>query len=264
MLDKFLESLSSSSIDLINNGYKIFEVEDHSLLNEITNQFKDFIKKEQSIELDDFSSLHKHLNIKDLNSLRYSFFQQLNCDNTFSKKYLNLGYDIVNDVVGSELAANKSVNFSIQMPNDSTSKLSIHSDTFSGESEFQINLWVPLTNTRSTNSMFIFNPDFSRKVIENIGKYEKKGIEHLLETNKDEYKFLELKYGEALIFTPTCLHGNVVNTTNETRISFNCRYKNLYSPYCENEENEKKLGAFYIPITPKAATIIGLKNKIKY
>ena len=35
----------------------------------------------------------------------------------------------------------------IQMPQDNTSILPSHADTFSGESSYQINLWVPLTIT---------------------------------------------------------------------------------------------------------------------
>ena len=264
MFSKYIESQSSDAIELINKGYKIINVENLELLSNILAQFKDYLKEQNNIVVKDLSELHNHLDIKNLNSIRHGFYEKLNKESSFSKTYLELAFKTINDVVGSELAANRSVNFSIQIPNDTTSKLGIHSDCFSGESEFQINLWVPLTDARDTNSMFIFNPDFSRDVINNISKFEKLGIENLLNEHEDQYEFVNLSFGEALVFTPTCLHGNVINTTQKTRISFNCRYKNLFSPYCKNEENEKKLGTFYIPITPKAATIIGLKNKIKY
>ena len=153
---------------------------------------------------------------------------------------------------------NKMVNFSAQLPNDETSLLPIHSDSFSGESPFQINLWVPLTNAYDSNAMFIFNPKFSSKVMRNIRDYEQEGISKLVEEHPDECTFLKVSSGEALIFSPTCLHGNIINKTKETRLSFNCRYKNLFSPYTENEGSEKKLGSFYSPLTPKAASLIGL------
>ena len=76
------------------------------------------------------------------------------------------------DVVGTEIAGNRTLNFSIQVPNDETSLLPIHSDVFSGESEFQVNLWVPMVDVFDTNSMFIFNPQFSRNVLRNIKNYE--------------------------------------------------------------------------------------------
>ncbi len=54
---------------------------------------------------------------------------------------------------------------------------------------------------------------------------------------------------------------NVINNTNKTRISFNCRYKNIFSPYSESEENEKKIGSFYEPINLKVASIIGFEHE---
>ena len=186
---------------------------------------------------------------------------------TKSILYLNrmeeYGFNNLTNLVGTELASNKNVNFSLQLPGDTSSKLSIHSDTFSGESEYQINLWVPLTNSYETNSMFIFNPKFSKSVTDNLSEYEELGIEMLLEKNKEDYVFLNIPYGKGLIFTPTCLHGNIRNDTDSTRVSFNCRYKNLFSPYCEEFGNEKKLGTFYTPLYPKAATLIGINNSLK-
>ena len=264
MYNQFYKNLSENSKNLIDYGYKIFDIEDVNLLRDIEEDFKSFLKVKNNLDVNDLSDLHNHLDVSEVNQVRINYFQKINNDLSFSKQYLKMGEKIINEVVGTELAANKSVNFSIQMPHDETSLLGIHSDTFSGESEFQINLWIPITNSFQTNSMFIFNPEFSKETIDHIEKYEEVGIKSMLENEKDQYQFLELNYGQGLIFTPTCLHGNTLNSTSKTRISFNCRYKNLFSPYCAREESEKKLGSFYKPITPKAATLIGLKNKISY
>ena len=40
-----------------------------------------------------------------------------------------------------------------------------------------------------------------------------------------------------------------------------CRYKNIFSPYNEFEENEKKIGSFYEPINLKVASIIGFEHQ---
>jgi sporadic carbohydrate cluster 2OG-Fe(II) oxygenase len=259
MNDKFYHSLSKNSKELIDKGYRLFDIENLDILSELEKLFKSHLN-EFSINEKELSQIHNHIEIENINNLRLSFFKKIN-KNNFTKTFLKLGYNAITEVVGTELASNKMVNFSIQMPGDKTSKLAIHADTFTGESEFQINLWIPLTDCFETNSMFIFNPTFSQEIIRNIHNYEDDGIEKLLITHQNEYEFIKIPYGKGLIFTPTCLHGNVLNETSNTRISFNCRYKNLFSPYCENEESEKKLGSFYVPLTPKAATIIGLNNK---
>ena len=104
-----------------------------------------------------------------------------------------------------------------------------------------------------------------KKVATKVKMREKKlkeGLDKLLVQNKSDYIFLDVPYGKALIFSTACLHGNVLNQTKTTRLSFNCRYKNLFTPYNKSIYSDKKLGSFYKPITPKAASMIGLNFKI--
>ena len=70
------------------------------------------------------------------------------------------------------------------MPDDSSSVLDIHSDSWSGESPFQLNLWFPLTATEGTNSMFLLDKKFSmdqtKKIFEgdreiSVSKLRKRG-----------------------------------------------------------------------------------------
>ena len=261
MLEKFQKDFSNNAKKLLEQGYFITKVENKPLLDKIKDSFSKFLRSEHHIDLDknNLNNLHTLLPYKNINSLRVGFFKHINASSqSFPLDFLSLAQDVLFDIVGTELASNKMVNFSAQLPNDETSLLPIHSDSFSGESPFQINLWVPLTNAYDSNAMFIFNPKFSSKVMRNIRDYEQEGISKLVEEHPDECTFLKVSSGEALIFSPTCLHGNIINKTKETRLSFNCSYKNLYSPYTENEGSEKKLGSFYSPLTPKAASLIGL------
>ena len=48
-----------------------------------------------------------------------------------------------------------------------SSKLELHADSLSGESKFQIVLWVPLVNVYKTKSMYIFNKEFSKQTLKN-------------------------------------------------------------------------------------------------
>ena len=49
---------------------------------------------------------------------------------------------------------------------------------------------------------------------------------------------------------------DIINKTKETRISINCRFKGLFTPYAE-----KKLGKFFSPLNLRPASQIGLKYK---
>ena len=80
---------------------------------------------------------------------------------------------------------------------------------------------------------------------------------------KKDLKWIKVNYGEVLIFNQCLPHGNIVNQTSETRWTFNCRFKGLFTPY-----NDKKIGEFFQPITMRPISQNALnykfpKNKMK-
>ena len=75
--------------------------------------------------------------------------------------------------------------------------------------------------------------------------------------NKKNFKFLNIKYGDILIFSPLILHGNTINKTKETRFSLNCRFKSLLSPYDVFSKTHRNIPHFYRPLQIKAMTKIG-------
>ena len=64
----------------------------------------------------------------------------------------------------------------------------------------EINIWVPITSAFKTNSIWIES------------KY-----------GKEDYRPINLKYGEAVIFDSGLKHGNKINLENLTRLSFDFR-----------------------------------------
>ena len=50
------------------------------------------------------------------------------------------------------------INLSIQMPADDSSLLATHSDVWSGDSPFEVVVWVPLVDVFRTKSMYLLPP----------------------------------------------------------------------------------------------------------
>ena len=71
-----------------------------------------------------------------------------------------------------------------------------------------------------------------------------------------EIDWLKVEHGKFLLFNQAIPHGNVINKENETRWSLNCRFKSIFSPY-----DDKRVGEFFLPITVRAMTEIGVKYK---
>ena len=97
------------------------------------------------------------------------------------------------------------------------------------------------------------NYDFFKKIL------KKKKIRSSLEIFnklKNKIKQLKINYGQCLIFNQSLPHGNVVNKEKQTRWSMNCRFKTIFSPY-----GDKKIGEFFLPITTRAMTEVGMNYK---
>ena len=241
------------------NGYLIKKIEDIKSLNYISKKIENFLFKKKKLRNKNISlnKLHKHINKISLNNMRISLIKKINQDHKFSYNYYNIAKSTLDYLIGNEVAMQKNINVSIQTPRDKDSMLSMHSDIHAGESPFEVVAWLPLTDVDSNSmSMFITKPKFN-KIINKAVTNSKKNINEIYKKNKKKFKFIKIKFGEILIFSPILLHGNTINETNNTRISMNCRFKSLLSPYNVFSTTHRNIPHFFKPLTIKPMTRIG-------
>lgn len=233
-MEKLMGSnITSTDSDLcaefLANGIVKIPVEDMKALENIGNMIWGFSSANYgALRGLKYDSMHEIITNDHLNKFRLYVIDYLNSIQCIKASYFSLAKHALEILVGNELSMQRNINLSIQLPKDDSSLLSRHQDVLQGDSLYEVVLWVPLVDCSGTKSMF----------------FQKRG------SNKEE--FIDCKYGECLIFSQNYWHGNVVNETNETRWSMNCRFKSLLSPY-----GDKKLGEFFEPISIKPATRLG-------
>lgn len=260
MKKDYTNEFSENGIIKFNIETKILDKINTKILS-LINKKRNLLKKNNSIKLETF---HKNISIKNLNELRMYLYSQINKNEWILKELMILFKEYIDMIVGMELAVQKKVNLSIQLPNDNSSILPMHSDFFSGESIYQLNLWLPLVTVKNTSSMFYFTPKDTTKMINEIKSNNISDLNKIFLKNKKNLKWLNLKKGEGAVFSPNLLHGNVINKENTTRFSLNLRVKNLYSPYNDIYGNEKKLGSFYKPYNLKGMTLFNINNLFSF
>ena len=259
-----MELENSKNIEIsktyLKNGYVIKDIKNKDSLSWITNEFIKIVSKilkikEKKNHLDIFNYIHKHVKIKDLNKFRLDIYNKINKNNKFKLHYYNLAKEYLDVLVGNELVMQSRVNLSIQYPNDSSSLLPIHADTWSGVSPYEIVVWLPLVDCYKTKSMYYMK---SNKIhlINKLFKNKKLSPKSIFSKIKNDVDWLNIRYGQVLIFDQSIPHGNVVNKEKETRWSMNCRFKSVFSPYAD-----KKLGEYFEPISLKPVTIKALNYK---
>lgn len=239
----------------IKNGYYIFDIIDKSQIHYLKKHILECSKNILKIKNFDLNDAHKHISKSNLNNFRVKIINKINNKKDFEKTYYDISKTILHEIVGNELAMQNEISLSIQLPNDDSSLLPMHADTWSGNSPFEVVIWIPLVDVYSTKSMFILKNSKLKKFNNYISKNTKSSI-NVFNKFKNDFKFLNIKYGQALIFNLTLPHGNVVNKTKESRWSMNCRFKSLFSPY-----NFKKFGEVFKPISIKPASLSGMNYR---
>ena len=260
MLDKNINNFKK-------NGYLIKKTNDNKSLNYLQKEIHKFLLsskpklKDKTKNLDYISfyeNLHKYVNHKELNEIRVSVIKKINQDKNFADHYYLACKEVLDGLVGNEIAMQKKINLSIQMPNEKKSMLPMHSDIYAGESPFEVVMWIPLMNVEaSSHSMFITNPKDNKVINHEVTKSKNRSISEIFKKHRKKFKFIKIKYGEVLIFTPILLHGNEINKTTKTRVSINCRFKSLLSPYDVFSKTHRNIPHFYRPLNIKPLTKIG-------
>ena len=262
-----MESFLSKNENKLSNiflkkGYIVFKNNNHLLLTEFKKILKPFLTKKLKIKNNIsytkiLNNFHKFIEIKDLNKIRLELISKINSSNKIRYLYFKNAQKYLYGLVGNELVMQNRINLSIQLPNDKSSLLPIHSDTWSGDSPFEAVVWTPLVNCFNTKSMYIINNKKYYKFENNFKKFSKKDSDYIFNNIKKDLIWIKVNAGETLLFNQNLPHGNVVNLEKETRWSLNCRFKSVFSPY-----GDKKIGEFFTPITQRALSEIGMDYKL--
>ena len=245
-----------------NNGYIIRS-------NADTNAFKWIQKSTSSIaasvlkisEPSDpeafLNEIHNLVDSSAINDFRLKVIQGLNALPEFRPMYFRLAKPYLEAIVGNELAMQQRINLSIQMPNDMSSLLPVHADTWSGDSAFEVVAWLPLVDCFGTKAMYLLPPTEAARFSDQFGQRGGNSSESIFESIKNEVIWLEVKSGQVMLFDQSLPHGNRVNEEHETRWSMNCRFKGVFTPY-----GDKKLGEFFEPITLRPASRRGMNYSL--
>ncbi|QNJ27820.1 sporadic carbohydrate cluster 2OG-Fe(II) oxygenase [Synechococcus sp. A15-24] len=210
------------------------------ILNVLDTALCDVISDHLSLDFypHDLSVLHQYVDKYELNALRLKCFEATNNIN-WDSLLRDACFSVLSSALGPDLLIQKKLNLSIHMPGDDLSTLAAHTDCSSGDSPFELVLWLPLTNAFDTNSMFICNRVESSRFYEAVLN----GLRHNVDLSNSTY--ISINRGYFLVFPPTLIHGNSINSTDSTRISVNIRVKSVYSPYSKSLVGDRMFGSYY-------------------
>lgn len=244
------------------DGHVIFPVEDRPALDRLRQSIAslaaEYLGEGSPSEAGGFlNMIHERVGPPSLNALRLAVYNGMNEEDWLRPAYFALARGALEALVGNELAMQRRINLSIQLPKDDSSLLPVHADVWSGDSPFEVVVWLPLVDCYATKSMFLLPPEANREAEARLGEFSGRSAEDLFRAIEPQVEWLDIPYGNVLLFSQNLMHGNRINQEPETRWSMNCRFKSLFSPYAE-----KRLGEFFEPITIRPATRLGMNYRL--
>ncbi|MEL7059119.1 MAG: sporadic carbohydrate cluster 2OG-Fe(II) oxygenase [Acidobacteriota bacterium] len=198
----------------------------------------------------------EHVDVDRLNALRLAVFRGLNARPGLRPAVYRQARRLLHELVGNELAMQRRVNLSIQLPGDDSSLLPLHADSWSGDSPYEIVLWIPLVDCRATKSMFVLPRAEQERLLAEHPMSTWRSVGDLDARVRGSAEYLDVRFGEVVLFDQNLLHGNRVNEEPTTRWSLNCRFKGLFTPYAD-----KKLGEFFEPIVVRPMSQLGMRHR---
>ena len=248
--------------EYIAKGYFVGQIQEKETIFSIRKSLIDIVKKELSIKKDISDDkfldyIHEHIPVNQLNDFRLKMIRKMNLLPNFRESYYKVVKPYLDTIVGNEVSMQLKANLSIQLPEDDSSLLPIHADTWSGDSPYEVVVWIPLVDCYKTKSMYILPSKKYSKIEKKFKTMSDSNTDDLFKSVEKDVEWIEIKYGEVLIFNQALPHGNRVNLENESRWSMNCRFKAVFTPY-----GDKKIGEFFEPVTLKPASMYGLNYNL--
>jgi len=246
----------------LRDGYVIAPTDDREALDEIRQHVARAAARHLGIEPPSdisafMNTIATRCDAHALNELRLAVIGELLRWTHFRDLYFACGRSLLEAIVGNELAMQRGVGFSIQLPNDADSVLPLHSDVWSEDSAFEVVLWIPLVDVFGSKSMFLLPLADDLTWRDRVATYRDRGIEAVYHAVEPMLHWLEIPYGSVLVFSHTVMHGNRVNRESTARWSLNVRFKGLFTPYAD-----KRLGEFFEPLTIRPASRLGMTYRL--
>lgn len=244
-------------------GFLIRNIKDQNSLSKLKKIFIKLyiknlkLKKRASNNKDLFNFTHKNVKPNNLNEFRLKIINEINKKKEVRELYYRISKPILDVILGNELSMQMRVNLSIQLPQDKSSLLPVHSDVWSGDSPFETVVWLPLVDCFKTKSMFILPPTKYDKIKKIFQEKKYNSSDKIYEKIKKDLIWIDIKYGQVLVFNQCLPHGNTINNENETRWSLNCRFKSVFTPH-----RDKKIGEFFEPITLRKISELAINYKL--
>lgn len=214
-------------------GYAIISIENMNIFESLKNTFIKKINIENRIK--NIDSLREKMATMSKSEINKIMVNLLSFSDA-SELMINSCKTIIKDLCGDRLFIQRRAATIFNLPGKNQRRQWPHYELMSGISPFTFVIWAPFHDLEDNGGVFYIDQP---KSIEYITNEQKEGLVNGpkvlgMSTIKKPTK---LKFGEAIIFNPFILHGNVSFNSNLARIACSVRFQSSEQPLMQKNSD---------------------------
>jgi len=222
---------------LINGqGFAVFSIENMKAFNKLRKSFIEKMNIPKGSK--NISLVRKKMAKMSKAEINRSMINLLKFTN-LSEMIINSCPKLIKKLCGSELFIQRRAHTIINVPGKGQAKQWAHYELMSGISPYTFVIWAPLHNLDDQGGVYYIEQNKSLKVMK---KEQREGLVNgprVLNMMQDQ-KPTRLKFGQAIIFNPFILHGNVAFKSKFARIACNVRFQSCKKPLLQKNSDYLK------------------------
>jgi sporadic carbohydrate cluster 2OG-Fe(II) oxygenase len=218
-------------------GYSVFPIENIDIFKKLRTSFIEKINIANKLG-DNIGQIRKKMakmSKAEINKIMVNLLSF----NDLSEMIINSCPALIKSLCGDELFIQRRAHTIINVPGDGQSKQWTHYELMSGISPFSYVIWAPLHDLEDQGGVYYID---QKKSFEIMKKEEEEGLVNgpTVLNLITEQKPTLMKFGEAIIFNPFVLHGNVTFKSEFARIACNVRFQSYNKPLLQKNTDYLK------------------------
>lgn len=224
--------------ELVNGkGYSVFSIKNINILKNLRKEFVERIYSDNKSNKDisDVRRLLAKMSKAEINKSMISLLSFAN----LSDMMISACSDIVEELCGKDLFIQRRAHTIINVPGEGQAKQWTHYELMSGISPFTYVIWAPLHDLDDNGGVYYVDLGKSSKIMkeeELSGVVNGKRVLNLMANQKPT----KLRFGEAIIFNPFVLHGNISFESEFARVACNVRFQSSNKPLLQKNSDYLK------------------------
>ena len=219
-------------------GYAVCPIENMQIFKKLRDSFVESIKISSNSEKN-IDTVRKEIAKMSKGEINKSMINFLTFNKNLSEMVINSFPTLIEKLCGKELFIQRRAHTTINAPGDDQAKQVAHYEMISGVSPFTYILWAPLHDLEDDGGAYHVDLKTSLALMkkeEADGLVSGPEVLNLMGNKKPP----RLKFGQAIIFSPFVIHGNIPFNSELARIACNVRFQSFNTPLLQKNTDYLK------------------------